>query len=54
MPKYQIFTIQAIVAIFIAVIISRIFFGALNPIVIIGIAAIMLGLAYLSAYLKKK
>ena len=54
MPRYQIFAIQAIVAIIFSVVLIRMFYGAVNPVLVIGLACIMLGLALLSEYWKKR
>ncbi|MBW1813882.1 MAG: hypothetical protein JRJ39_09470 [Deltaproteobacteria bacterium] len=54
MTKYHIFVIRAILAGVVAVVLTRMFYGSVNPVFVIGLAIILLGLAYLSAYLKKK
>ena len=54
MTKYHIFVIRAILSGVVAVVLTRMFYGSVNPVFVIGLAIILLGLAYLSAYLKKK
>jgi len=54
MTRYQIFIIRIILGGVIAVILTRMFFGSVNIIFVIGLAIILVGLAYLSEYLKKK
>jgi len=54
MTNYQIFIIRAILAGVIAVILTRMFYGSVHPVFVAGLAIILLGLSYLSAYLKSK
>lgn len=54
MTQYQIFTIRAILAVIVAVVLTRIFYGSVNPVFVVGFAIILLSLAYLSEYWKKR
>jgi len=50
----HIFVIRAILAIVFAVIATRMFYGRLAPLIIAGVAVILLGLAYFSEYLRHR
>jgi hypothetical protein len=54
MNQLTIFVIRAIVGLAISAIISRGFFGTLNPAYVVGLAIILVGLAYLAEYLRKR
>ena len=54
MTRYHIFVIRAIIGGVFAVVLTRIFYGSVNPIFVIGLTTILVGLAYLSEYFKKK
>ncbi|MGD2098977.1 MAG: hypothetical protein PVG35_15475 [Desulfobacterales bacterium] len=54
MNQLTIFIIRAIVGLAVAAILSRIFFGSLNPAYVVGLAIIMVGLAYFAEYLRKR
>ncbi len=54
MNQLTIFVIRAIVGLAIAAIISRGFFGSLNPAYVVGLAIILVGLAYFAEYLRKR
>jgi hypothetical protein len=54
MNQLTIFIIRAAVGLAFAAIISRIFFGSLNFSYIVGLAIILVGLAYFAEYLRKR
>ena len=54
MSQSQIFLIRAIIGIGIAVILTRAFYGSVHLIYVVGLAVIMVGLAYFAEYLRKR
>ena len=52
--QFQIFFIRAIVGGVFAVIITRIFYGRIHLPYVVGLAIIMVGLAYFAEYLRKR
>jgi hypothetical protein len=54
MNPLQIFVIRAIIGLVFAVILTRMFYGRIDPIYIAGLAIILVGLAYFSEYLRKR
>jgi hypothetical protein len=50
----SIFVIRAVVGLAFAAIITRMFYGRINPGYVVGLAAIMVGLAYFAEYLRKR
>jgi hypothetical protein len=50
----SIFLIRAVVGLAFAAIITRMFHGRINPGYVVGLAAIMVGLAYFAEYLRKR
>ena len=54
MNQLTIFVIRAVVGLAFAAIVSRIFFGSLNPAYVVGLAIILVGLAYFAEYLRKR
>ena len=52
--QFQIFFIRAIIGAFIAVVITRIFTGRIYIPYVVGLAIIMVGLAYFSEYLRNR
>ena len=54
MNQMTIFVIRAIMGLAFAAIVSRIFFGSLNFSYIVGLAIILVGLAYFAEYLRKR
>jgi hypothetical protein len=54
MNPFQIFVIRAIIGLVFAVILTRMFYGRIDPIYIAGLAIILVGLAYFSEYLRKR
>ena len=54
MGALQIFLVRAVLSVLFAFLISRVFFQNMEVIKIFGLATILLGLAYLLEYLKKR
>jgi len=54
MNPFLIFIIRAIIGLVFAVILTRMFYGRIDPIYIAGLAIILVGLAYFSEYLRKR
>ena len=54
MNQLTIFVIRAIVGLAFAVIITRFFFGRIDPLYVAGLAIIMVGLAYLAEFLRSR
>ena len=54
MNQFQIFVIRAIVGLVFAVIVTRMFYGRINPLYVAGLAIILVGLAYFAEYLRKR
>ena len=54
MNPFLIFVIRAIIGLVFAVILTRMFYGRIDPIYIAGLAIILVGLAYFSEYLRKR
>jgi hypothetical protein len=54
MNQFQIFVIRAIVGLVFAVIVTRMFYGRVNPLYVAGLAIILVGLAYFAEYLRKR
>ena len=54
MNQLTIFVIRAVVGLAGAALVSRIFFGSLNPAYVAGLAIILVGLAYFAEYLRKR
>jgi len=52
--QLTIFVIRAIVGLAFAAIITRMFYGRVNPLYVVGLAIIMVGLAYFAEYLRKR
>jgi hypothetical protein len=50
----QMFVIRAVIGLFVAVVITRIFTGRIDIPYILGLAIIMVGLAYFSEYLRQR
>ena len=50
----SIFVIRAVVGLAFAAIITRIFHGRINPGYVVGLAVILVGLAYFAEYLRKR
>jgi uncharacterized membrane protein YcaP (DUF421 family) len=54
MNPFQIFAIRAIVGLAFAAIVTRMFYGRINLIYVVGLAIILVGLAYFAEYLRKR
>ena len=52
MNQLTIFFIRAVVGLAFAAFVTRIFFGRIDPLYVLGLAIIMIGLAYLAEYLR--
>ena len=52
MNQLSIFIVRAVVGLAFAAIVTRIFFGRIDPVYVVGLAIIMVGLAYLAEYLR--
>jgi putative effector of murein hydrolase LrgA (UPF0299 family) len=52
--QFQIFFIRAVIGAFLAVVITRMFTGKIHVPYIVGLAVIMVGLAYFSEFLRKR
>ena len=54
MNQLTIFFIRAIVGLAFAAIVTRMFHGRINPVYVVGLAIILVGLAYFAEYLRKR
>ena len=54
MSQLSIFIVRAVVGLAFAAIVTRIFFGRIDPFYIAGLAIIMVGLAYLAEFLRNR
>jgi len=52
--QLSIFVIRAVVGLAFAAIVTRMFYGRIDPGYVAGLAAILVGLAYLAEYLRKR
>jgi hypothetical protein len=52
--QFSIFVIRAVVGLAFAAIVTRIYFGRIDPVYVVGLAIIMVGLAYLAEFLRKR
>ena len=52
--QFQIFFVRAIIGTFLAVVITRMFYGRVHIGYVAGLAIIMVGLAYFAEYLRKR
>jgi Flp pilus assembly protein TadB len=52
--QFQIFFIRAILGAFLAVVITRMFYGQIHIGYVAGLAVIMVGLAYFAEFLRKR
>ena len=52
--QFQIFLIRAIIGLFVAVVITRMFTGEIFIPYVVGLATILVGLAYFSEYLRQR
>ena len=54
MNQFQMFVIRAVIGLFVAVVITRMYTGKIFVPYIVGLAIILVGLAYFSEYLRKR
>ena len=54
MNQLSIFIVRAVVGLAFAAIVTRIFFGRIDLVYVVGLAIIMVGLAYLAEFLRKR
>ena len=54
MNQFQIFLIRAVLGAVIAVVLTRMFYGRVHIAYVIGLAIIMVGLAYFAEYLRHR
>ena len=54
MNQWQIFIIRAIIGLVFAVIMTRMFYGRINPLYVVALAVIMVGLAYFAEFLRQR
>ncbi len=54
MSQLSIFVIRAFVGLAFAAIVTRMFYGRINYVYVVGLAVIMVGLAYFAEYLRKR
>jgi putative effector of murein hydrolase LrgA (UPF0299 family) len=52
--QLSIFVIRAFVGLAFAAIVTRMFYGRINPVYVAGLAIILVGLAYFAEYLRKR
>ncbi len=54
MTKFHMFVIRAILGLFFAVILTRFFYGRVEPFYIAGLTVILVGLAYFAEFLRHR
>jgi len=54
MSQFNIFIMRAILAVFFAVILTRFFYGRVAPLYVAGLAIFLMGMSYVTAYLRNK
>ncbi|MGD8522544.1 MAG: hypothetical protein PVF56_15455 [Desulfobacterales bacterium] len=54
MSQWHIFIIRAIMGLVFAVIVTRMFYGRIDPIYVAGLAVILVGLAYFAEFLRQR
>jgi uncharacterized membrane protein HdeD (DUF308 family) len=52
--QFQIFIIRAVIGAVFAVVLTRMFYGRVHIAYVVGLAIIMVGLAYFAEYLRKR
>ena len=52
--QLQIFFIRAIIGAVLAVVITRMFYGSVHIVYVVGLATIMVGLAYFAEYIRQR
>ena len=54
MNQLQIFVIRAIVGLAFAMFATKVFYGSINPYYVVGLAVILVGLAYFAEFLRNR
>ena len=54
MNQFQIFIIRAVIGVVFAVVLTRMFYGRVHLAYVVGLAIIMVGLAYFAEYLRHR
>ena len=54
MNQFQIFVIRAVIGAVFAVVLTRMFYGKVHIAYVVGLAIIMVGLAYFAEYLRQR
>ncbi len=54
MNQLTIFVIRAVVGLAFAALVTRMFYGRIDPVYVVGLAIILVGLAYFAEYLRKR
>jgi hypothetical protein len=54
MNQLQIFLIRAVIGVAFAVIATRMYYGKVNPFYVVGLAVILVGLAYFAEFLRRR
>ena len=54
MKSFHVFIIRAILGVVFAVIVTRMFYGRVDPLYVAGLAVILVGLAYFAEYLRHR
>lgn len=54
MNQLQIFIIRAVVGLAFAIFATRVYYGSINPYYVVGLAIILVGLAYFAEYLRHR
>ena len=54
MNQFSIFAIRAVLGLALSAIVVRFFHGRIDPVYVVGLAIIVVGLAYFSEYLRKR
>jgi hypothetical protein len=54
MNQLQIFIIRAVIGVAFAVIATRMYYGSVNPLYVVGLAVVLVGLAYFAEFIRNK
>ena len=54
MNQLQIFVIRAVIGLAFAIFATRVYYGSINPYYVVGLAIILVGLAYFAEYLRHR
>ena len=54
MNQLQVFILRAVVGLAFATFVTRVFHGSINPYYVVGLAVILVGLAYLAEFLRHR